>query len=118
MYSITIESLTQKQLLKVIDNLPDKVSIRVANTSAVDAPAATKPKRMNGTTPLMMTGKQAQAGSMREDAMTIFEKLEKRKSVGIGGVTRKMFRDALADNDIDPSLCYQLCHDSFLKANV
>lgn len=61
---------------------------------------------------LSMTGKIAQSGSKIETAMTLFEKLEKKK--GIGTVTVQDFRDRLVKNGEPKALAQRCVTEKFM----
>lgn len=61
---------------------------------------------------LTMTGKTAQVGSKIEEAMTIFEKLEKKK--GIGTVTVQEFRDRLVSRTLPKALAQRCVTEKFM----
>lgn len=61
---------------------------------------------------LTMTGKTAQKGSKIETAMELFEKLEKRKGIGI--VTVQDFRDHLVKNEQPRALAQRCVTEKFM----
>lgn len=61
---------------------------------------------------LTMTGKEAQKGSKIETAMELFEKLEKRKGIGI--VTVQDFRDHLVKNEQPKALAQRCVTEKFM----
>jgi hypothetical protein len=62
---------------------------------------------------LTMTGKVAQKGSQIEKAVELFEKLEKRK--GIGVVTVQDFRDLLVKKELPKALAQRCVTEKFMS---
>ena len=62
---------------------------------------------------LTMTGKTAQKGSKIETAMELFERLEKRKGIGI--VTVQDFRDHLVKNEQPKALAQRCVTEKFMS---
>lgn len=113
-FKITIPDVPDKELGPIISRLqlPRGVTYDVKYTSnGMTPPKKTKGNKKGNphsraTSRLTMTGKKAQAGSIIEQGMVLFEKLEKRK--GIGTVTVMDFRETLVNNK-HPSAVSQRC---------
>jgi hypothetical protein len=111
-YTITIEDLKPKQLLKLIDSLPF-VAMHITKSKAEEPEANSKKRYSSPEDKMSLTGKSAQKGSNREKILTTFEKLEVKH--GIGSVTRKMFRDECRKKEQDAQIIYQLVREGYLK---
>lgn len=112
-YTITIEDLKPKQLLKLIDSLPF-VAMHITKSKAEEPKANGKKKPYSSPGDKMsLTGKSAQKGSNREAILLTFEKLEVKH--GIGSVTRKMLREKCASQGQDSQIIYQLVREGYLK---
>ncbi len=112
-YSITAHDLPEKAVLQVIAALPKNTNISVA-LKETEFTRPKKPKqKLNGDTPLIMTGKSAQKGSNREKMMEVFERMEAK--LGVGAVTRVQFRRKIADTKgLKPQVISQLINEGFL----
>ncbi|MCK5644863.1 MAG: hypothetical protein KAJ19_28950 [Gammaproteobacteria bacterium] len=112
-YTITIEDLKPKQLLKLIDSLPF-VAMHITKSKVEEPKANGKKKPYSSPEDKMsLTGKSAQKGSNREAILVTFEKLELKH--GIGTVTRKMFREECTRKGQDTQIIYQLVREGYLK---
>ena len=112
-YALTITGLRPKDVLPLLESLPSHASLSVTNIDQPEVVEDTKPPRTNGNAILSMTGKRASKGSVREQVLTVFEKLEKKH--GIGAVNRKMLRDDCNKKGVDSQIIYQLLRDGYLK---
>jgi Ca2+-binding EF-hand superfamily protein len=112
MFTITIQLDKSKDVLQLLESLPKNSWVQISS-EVTDKTEGNKPS-MNGVTCLTMTGKKAQLGSMREQVLTAFEKLEKKHK--IGNVTRTMLREDCDKKDLDSQIIYQLIRDGYLGA--
>jgi hypothetical protein len=86
--------------------------------SVADTPKPVKPTKKGNphtraTSRLTMTGKKAQSGSIIEQGMVLFEKLEKRK--GIGTATVMDFRETLVNNKHPAAVSQRCITEGFLS---
>ena len=114
-FIIKIIGVPDKELGPIISRLqlPRGVTYDAKYTSDYVAPTKGRKSKANGKNPhsradsrLTMTGKEPQKGSIIEQGMVLFEKLEKRQ--GIGTVTVRDFRENLVRNQ-HPSAVSQRC---------
>lgn len=115
-YDITLRGLKRNQVMDIVDALPKGISFHAHRNEEAEPES-----KLNGdgrtrrppTTRLSMTGKTAAKGSIREQALVKFEKLEAKH--GIGKVTRQMFRDELNKMDCDKSTLNSLITAGLLR---
>ncbi len=110
--------------IKVTIEVPDtKIGILLARLNgykamcehvSIDVPKKAKFRNPHsrGESLLTMTGKTAQPESKIAIAMTLFEKLEKRK--GIGTVTVQDFRDTLVQSELPKALSQRCVTEKFM----
>ena len=114
MFDIQIKEVSFKQLNDILSALPKQTWICVTPRDTGGTSWKQQGKQVATNGHLTMTGKNAQPGSMREQVLTAFEKLEKKHK--IGNVTRKMLREDCDKKDLDSQIIYQLIRDGYLKA--
>lgn len=117
-FTVIINNIPSRELGPVLERM-GKLP-RGADYDIKFAPELPKPsKKLNGKHPhsradslLTMTGKTAKEGSKIEEAVEIFEKLEKRR--GIGVVTVKDFREQLEKKELPPTLAQRCVTEKFM----
>ena len=93
--------------------------VYVESVGAVAAPAKSGSKKgssnphSRAASRLTMTGKTAREGTVIEQGMVLFEKLEKRK--GIGSVTVEDFREVLVKNEHPRAVAQRSVTEGFLS---
>ena len=120
-FKITIPDVPDKELGPIISRLqlPRGVTYDVQYSNNGAAPPKKKKGSKSGnphsraTSRLTMTGKTAQEGSIIEQGMVLFEKLEKRK--GIGTVTVMDFRETLVKNSHPAAVSQRCITEKFLS---
>jgi hypothetical protein len=119
-FTIIITDIPNKDLGPIIARLqlPRGVDYDIKFVSDHAVPATAKPNGRGGKTRpradslLTMTGKVAMKGSKIETAVSLFEKLEKRR--GIGTVTVQDFRDHLVKNEYPKALAQRCVTEKFM----
>jgi hypothetical protein len=115
-YTMTIEGLSPKQLLTLLDVVPMvplHVSAKQPDPTGTPVETPNGSKRMTGDTVLVLTGKSATDGTVRATILEEHEKLEAKH--GIGTVTRKQLRTHCGSMGIDSTVIGQLIKGGFLK---
>ena len=113
--------MTIKVTIEVPDTKNGTLLARLAGYKALcEHVPVVELKKLNGTkmhtraaSLLTMTGKKAQPNSKIAEAMTIFEKLEKKK--GIGSVTVGDLREALTKKALSKALSQRCVTEKFLS---
>lgn len=114
-FKITISKVSDKQLGPLLAQL--RLPKGSAYTVEYQVNGATAPKkgkkysRRNGENVLTMTGKQPKEGTQAEEALELFEKLEKRR--GIGNVTRADFKEYMEKKELG-GMVNRLVNEKFL----
>ena len=115
-YNLTMMGLTKAQAWALIASVPAGVSFKFETVG--DEPA--EPKKPNGKATrrtgdaaLMLTGREAKKGTIRDKALKQFMKLEQKH--GPGGVTRTMFRAELNKLGADASTLNSLITAGLIK---
>ncbi len=122
-FKITINAIPDKELGPIISRLQLPRGVTYETKHVHDAVLLTKRGRKskaNGKgnphsradSLLTMTGKQAMKNTIIEKGMVIFEKLE--KSMGIGTVKVKDFRNALTRNKLPAAVSQRCITEKFL----
>lgn len=119
-YDITLRGLKRNQVMDIVDALPKGISFAcVRNDEPATIKGKVKPgknvgiKRRTGDAALMLTGKDAAPGTIRDKALKAFMKLEKKH--GPGGVTRKMMHGEINKMGADASTLNSLITAGLLK---
>ena len=112
-FRLTIE-VPDTKLTKILKRLGnEKVTVENIDPQPNGAaqPKAKKPRK-NGDTLLTMTGKTPQKNSQLAKALDVFERLEKRMS--IGNVTKNDFKAELTKKNLPKTLCQRCITEGVL----
>ena len=118
-FTVTITGIPDKELGTFLAamRLPKKASYTTEHTpdhvALIEGPRKHKHPYANGSTPLTMTGKKPTRSKALTTALTMFEKLEKRK--GIGTVTVDGFRADLKKRNQKPTMVNRMVAEGYLS---
>jgi len=120
-FKLTIRNVPDKELGPIISRLQLPRGVTYDAKYVSDYAVPTK-KKLQGNSKnlhsraaslLTMTGKTAKKGSIIEQGMVLFEKLEKRQ--GIGTVTVRDFRETLVNNGHPSAVAQRSVTEKFLS---
>ncbi len=116
-FKLTIEVPDSKLMATLRMLNGHKVYVESAGFNVLAAPIKTKKGSNNphsrAASRLTMTGKTAREGTVIEQGMVLFEKLEKSK--GIGSVTVQDFREVLVKNEHPRAVAQRSVTEGFLS---
>ena len=117
-YKVTLSGLKKAEVMPLLEEYGKHALFKLEKEGEPE------PKKLNGQhggprkrrsqgAALMLTGKEAQPGSIRAKALERFKRLEQKH--GPGGVTRTMFREDLNKMDCDKSTMSSLVSAGLIK---